>query len=157
MASYVFRGFKEDVMRGNLSLNGASDVKVKLISDGSTLLTATTDNSGTEAQDLRYLSEVTTLDECTGVTNYTEQTLSSVTVTYDATDNEGVLDAADAAFGTIGGASNDTVAGALVYRDDAGGDAASELLCYLELGSSYLTDGSDVTLQFNAEGIINLT
>ena len=155
MASYVFRGFKEDVMLGNLSLNGASDVKVKLISNASTLLTATTDNSGTEAQDLQFLSEVTTPDECVA-SSYAEQTLGSVTVTYDATDNEGVLDAADASFGTIGGATNDVVAGALVYRS-TGTPATSQLLCYLDLASDYTTDGSDVTLQFNAEGIINLT
>jgi hypothetical protein len=97
--------------------------------------------------------------------SYARQTLSGVSITVDNTDNEGVLDAADVTFPSLSTANDiqavfvykqvggdDTTPGddrlVAVYDDDSAGSLA-------DLPIS--TNGSDITLSLDAEGLINLT
>lgn len=78
-------------------------------------------------------------------------TLASKTVTLDTTDDEGVFDADDVVFT---GLDVGTPSHAILYKD-TGTPATSLLISYIELGVA--SNGSNYTIAFNAEGVINLT
>ncbi len=77
--------------------------------------------------------------------------LANKTVTQDNTDNEGVFDADDVTWST----STITARGAVLYKD--GGSAATRyLICYIDFGADKSSEAADFTLQWNAEGILNI-
>lgn len=91
-----------------------------------------------------------------GDASYSRQTLSNVSITQDNTDDEGVLDADDVVFSALS-TTNDIQTvfvarqsdGVLiaVYDDDSAGSLA-------DLPKA--TNGSDFTISFDAEGILNV-
>ena len=92
------------------------------------------------------------------VTGYTggfggagRKTLSSKTVTEDAGNNRLVFDAADptAWTGLAAGQSIRYVA----IIEEITNDAASRVVCILDFGADYPTNGGDITVAFNATGI----
>lgn len=87
-------------------------------------------------------------------TGYSRQTLASKTVTYDTANNRVEFDAADT---TWTGINAGTAAQATVHRDNTT-DATSTLFCDVDTGGfPVTTNGGDVTIQWNAEGIVQLT
>lgn len=83
------------------------------------------------------------------------KTLTSVAVTQDDTDNEGVFDAADVTWTSLGALTPATPSHAILW-DDTPTSPADPLVGYFELGTT-ATNGGDYKLQWNTEGIINLT
>lgn len=79
------------------------------------------------------------------------ETLANAAVTIDDTDNEGVFDADDVTWS----ASTITARGAIVYKD-SGVAGTSWFICYLDFGSDQSSSSGDFTIQWNAEGILNL-
>ena len=96
--------------------------------------------------------------------SYSRQTLANIAITQDDTDNEGVLDADDVTFPSLS-TSNDIEA-VFVYRQVGGDDTTpgdDELLAVYDDDSAgslsdlpKATNGSDFTIQFDAEGIVNI-
>ena len=85
------------------------------------------------------------------------KTLASKTFTVDDTDDEAVFDAADLTWTAL--LTGSTISGCAIIKEDheaSGSDANSLLICYLELSSGVPTNGSDFSLSFATEGIINL-
>lgn len=106
----------------------------------------------------------TTGEEMTA-TNYSRQTLGGKATSEDNTDNEGVWDANNVTFSSLGSQTGGEVIEAiLLYRQTGGGDGTpsdDEILRILddsEEGDLELqTNGGDVTIAWNSEGIINIT
>lgn len=87
-------------------------------------------------------------------TNYARKTLGSVTVTVDDTNDRVAIDAADVVYTAAGGASNNTLAKAVVcYDGDTGAGDDSNLVPLFALDCVVTTDGTDLTLAFNATGV----
>lgn len=97
--------------------------------------------------------------------SYSRQTLSNVSITQDDTGNEGVLDADDVTFPSLSTSNDiqtvfvykqvggdDTTPGddplVAVYDDDSAGSLADLPIA---------TNGSDLTLTLDSEGIVNIT
>lgn len=87
-------------------------------------------------------------------TGYSRQTLGSKTVAYDNANNRVEFDAADTVFTGINAG---TAAQATVHRDNTT-DATSTLMANVDSGGfPVVTNGGDVTIQWNVEGIVHLT
>jgi len=139
MADVIYNAFKKNIMNGGIDLD-TDTIKVALVTS-----TYTPDQDTHED-----FADVT--NEVTG-TGYTAggATITTPTVTADNTDNEGVFDGDDVTWTS----STLTARGAVLYKST--GVAANDLLiCYLDFGSDQSSSAGDFTIQWNAEGIVNL-
>lgn len=149
--------FKSELLKG--SIDWANDtIKVALGSDD----TAYTFDQAVH----EFVGDVfdggTTGTEFTG-SGYSRQTLTTQTVTQDDTDNEGVADADDVTFSSIDG---DAIQFIVVYKQVGGDDTTPGddpiLALYDDDSAGSLTDlplttnGGDVTVSWDTEGIINI-
>ena len=95
-------------------------------------------------------------------TNYTgghagagRKVLASKTLTTDNTNDRAEFDAADIVWTALGGATNATVVGAIVIKRGTTNDTTARLIWYIDI-ADFTTNGSDVTVQWNVEGIAQL-
>lgn len=149
--------FKELLLEGQIDAN-ADTLRVALISDN----TSYTFDPDTHTFVNDILDSGTTAEEFAG-TGYSRQTLSNVTVTQDNTDDEGVFDADNLTFANLNG---DTIQGIIIYKQVGGDDTTpgdDPVLVVLDDDSAgsvadlpLPTNGGDITLNFAAEGIINI-
>ena len=115
---------------------------------------STTTTADTEAN-IQTLDGYTTLDEMDGA-NYAVKTLGSLTHALDTGNNRFELDAADVTYTALG-AGTRNVQGVLLYKHVDGTDANDQPIAFIEFGSSLSADGSDVTISWDAEGLLQLT
>ena len=144
----LYNGFKLNLLNGVFNLaNGGDTVKV-------TLHTGYTPDIDTHDQ--WGDTGVSTTEYGTG-SGYTAggKTLANQATSQDNTDDEGVFDADDVTWTSLGALSPATPSDAILW-DDTPTSPADPLIGYWELGST-ATNGGDYTLAFNAEGIVNLT
>jgi hypothetical protein len=94
------------------------------------------------------------------VTNYTgsfagsgRKTLSGKTVTEDDTNDLAYFDASDLTWTTLG--SGATIGGAILVRELTT-DANSVLIAFVDLTDT-ATNGGDITITWNAAGILKIT
>lgn len=94
-------------------------------------------------------------------TNYSRQSVSTSSVTQDDTDDEATWDGDDVTWSSLGG--SDTIQGAVVYKQVGGDDttpADDPILRVIDSSEEsdlpLPTNGSDVTISWNAEGITTL-
>lgn len=139
MADVIYNSFKSNIMNGSLDLD-TDTIKVALVTS------TYTPNQDTHED----FADVT--NEVSG-TGYTAggNALANKTVTKDNTDNEGVFDADDVTWAS----STITARGAVVYKD-TGVASTSLLICYLDFSTDQSSSSGDFTIQWNAEGIVNL-
>ena len=139
MADVIYNSFKKKIMDGSIDLD-TDTIKVALV---------TSDYSAVQ-DDHDFFDDVT--HEVTG-DGYTAggAALANKAVTQDNTDNEGVFDADD----VVWSASTITARGAVIYKS-TGTAATSPLICYIDFGSDKVSSAGNFTIQFDAEGIINL-
>lgn len=140
MADVIFNSFKRDIMNGSIDLD-TDTIKVMLVTSSYT--------PDQDAHDKR--DDVT--NEVSG-TGYSSggAALANKSVSADNTDNEGVLDADDLTWSS----STITARGAVLYKSRGGAASADELICYIDFGSDKSSSAGNFTLQWNAEGILNL-
>lgn len=140
MADVIYNSFKRDIMNGSIDLD-TDTIKVALVTS------AYTPNQDTHTK----FSDVT--NEVSG-TGYTAggATLANKAVSADNTDNEGVFDADDVSWST----STITARGAVLYKSRGGAATADELICYIDFTTDKSSTAGTFTLQWNAEGILNL-
>jgi hypothetical protein len=144
MASKVFNEFKRASAAGEIDLN-ADDIRVALLMSNTTADTA---NDG-----ISFVSGLT-LDECDGA-NYVRKALASETVTKDDTNDRAEFDAVDVTWSALGNGTR-AVQGLLVYKHVTN-DADSIPICWVEFSVNQNPGGSDFTVTWNAEGIIQLS
>jgi hypothetical protein len=147
---------KEELMNGTFDL--ANDtIKVGLL-DTSTAYTFDPDAD-------EFVSNLPTGAE-PGDASYSRQTLSSKTVSEDTADDEGVWDAADVTFGSL--TTTNDIQTIFVYKqvgtdDSTPGDDPLIVIWDDDSGDGggiadlpISTNGSDLTITFDAEGILNI-
>jgi len=146
----IYNNFKEVLMNGVFNLaSGGHTIK-------STLHTGYTPNI--DAAHSVWADTGVSSTEYGTASGYTAggKTLGSQATSEDDTDNEGVFDAADVLWTALGALSPATPSHTIIWNDTPTTPQADPLICYFELGTT-ATNGGDYTLQFGAEGIINLT
>jgi hypothetical protein len=96
-------------------------------------------------------------------TNYTggwggsgRKTLANKTVTEDDANDQVEFDnTVDLTWTAIGGATDDTITGAILIREGASNDTTSRLIAYYDV-ADVTTNGSDYQLVFDAEGLLKV-
>lgn len=148
MASLVYNLGKSEIMDGSIDFSGDT-IKIMLV------------DSSYVADDAHdYIDDGGADDpidhELSG-TGYNQggETLSNLAVTEDDTNNRAELD--NSVDITWTGIDAGTAAGAIVYKVGTF-DTNSTMICYIDTGGfPVVTNGGDLTIQFNAEGILQLT
>lgn len=129
---------------------------IEKAADGDTLelLVLQASDSDAAMKDVDTVADLLALGGVTeaNFTNYTRQTLTGVTVTVDDTADDASVDCDDVSFTSAGNGTNNTTTHAFVYEDVDGTDANAVPL--LQYDAVFTTDGNDVTLQINADGLI---
>lgn len=141
MASVIYNSFKRDIMNGSIDLD-TDTINVMLVTSSYT--------PDVDAHTKR--SDITNEVPATGGYTAGGQALSGKSVTVDNTDNEGVFDATDLTWSS----STITARGAVLYKARGGAATADELICYIDFTTDKSSSSGDFTLQWAAEGILNL-
>lgn len=146
--AFAYTPYKRQILDGTINHDTAGDdIRVLLVG---TLTTADTE------QDTEFLSAFTTLDE-TIATSYVRQALANEVVNQDDPNDRAEFDADDVAFGALGNGVNEQV-DAAVYFKFVTVDADSPAMVFVDTGGfPFTTNGGTVTIQHNAEGIIQAT
>jgi len=142
MASFVYNQFKGLIMEGVMDLE--SDVSVFCALMGSAHSASTNDDDG--------WANVST-NEITG-TGYSAggRAFTSVSVSVDDTNNEGVFDAEDAVWTT----ATFTAYYAVIYDGQPTTPVADPLICSIDFGGAQQVTSGTFTIQWHADGIINI-
>lgn len=147
----IYNSVKTLLFNGGIDLD-TDNLRILLLSDSQ----AYTPNIDSEA----FVDDVVGVSATElNATNYTRKSLS-VTVTQDNVDNEAVADATDLTWTALGGTTDDTIGGAIVYREVGADDstpADDDLIAHLTSADFPMpTNGGDVSLNFHTEGLLNL-
>lgn len=145
MASHLFNYAKQQVLLGNIDL-GADDIRVALLM---TNTTADTENDG-----IQHIDDITTLDEHDGA-NYARQALDNEAVNLDDANDRAEFDADDPTWTALG-AGTRSAAGMLVYKH-VNDDTDSIPIAWVEFASPVVGDGTNFTVEFSAEGLLQLS
>jgi hypothetical protein len=150
MASIVYNTAKQLMADGTIDLD-TNTIKVMLVT-----------STYTPDKDHDYVDAGGASDPCDAeidVTGYTRgfngagrKTLASADVTTDKTNDRAEFDATDVTWTALG--SGATIAGAILIKEGTS-DADSRLIAYIDLTDT-ATNGGDITIQWNAEGILQL-
>jgi len=144
MASVIYNEFKRANAAGEIDLN-ADDIRVALL--------MTNTSADTENDAKVYVDDLTTLDECDGA-NYVRKALANEAVNKDDANDRAEFDADDVTWTSLGASTRD-VQGALVYKHVTN-DSDSPLIAFIDFTSDVTPDGTNFTIQWNAEGILQL-
>lgn len=139
MADVIYNAFKKNIMNGGIDLD-TNTMKVMLVTS------SYTPDQDTHEDRADVTNEVSGPGYTTG-----GETIANGAVTQDNTDNEGVYDGDDVTWSS----STITARGAVIYKST--GTASTDLLvCYLDFSSDKSSSSGNFTIQWNAEGIVNL-
>lgn len=144
MASQVYNEAKRGIAAGEIDLN-ADDMRIRL------LMTNTT--ADTENDAIVNIADFTTLDTFDGA-NYVDKALASEAVNKDDANDRAEFDADDLTWTALG-AGTRSIAGALLYKYVDGTDANDLVVAWIEFSAT--PDGNNFQLNWNAEGILQLT
>ncbi|MFC6953765.1 hypothetical protein [Halorubellus litoreus] len=144
----IYNNFKTLLFNGSIDLD-ADTLKVALVADD----IAYTPDIDTEV----YVNDV--LDDVTAselnATNYARKTLAP-SISQDNVDNEAVMDATNLTWSALGGSTDDTIQGALIYKEVTN-DADSPVLAYMTSADFPLpTNGGDVSIEWDVAGVLTL-
>jgi hypothetical protein len=140
MASLIFDIASDGIAKQTIDWDGGADLRVLLIKGAGTPIKG-------NATVLAALAEAN-VDEC-DATDYVRKTLANPTVS--TTGNKTLFDADNPVWTTLGGASNNTITGALIYKGTtaSGDDGTNIPICYLDT-NDLATNGGQVTLTKDA-------
>jgi hypothetical protein len=144
MAGHVYNAAKARFAKALIAWH-ADDIRIILCMTNTTV---DTDNDGDD-----FVGDVTTLDEMDGA-NYVRKALANKAVITDDANDRAELDADDVVFSSLG-AGTRQIQGALAYKHVTN-DADSPIVGWIEFPTSVTADGTNFTLQWNAEAIFQL-
>ena len=148
MASVVYNEFKRASAAGEIDLDtGGDDIRIQLLM---TNTTADTENDG-----IVNIYDFTTLDEMDGA-NYVVKALANEVVNKDDTNDRAEFDADDVTYTALGNGTR-AIQGALLYKHVDGTDANDLVIAFIEFSSTQNPGGRDFTIQWNSEGILQLS
>lgn len=144
MASKIYRtGFRRIIESG---LNGMS---LKLM-----LLSAESGPYVFDATD-EFVADLVAAE--TGATGYTRSAAITDVIQVDVANNRVEVVLPDTVFTSLGGATNEDIEWAILFND-TGNDATAPLIAAFDLtGTTNMTNGTNFTLDFSAEGNLQFT
>lgn len=146
MASVIYNEAKRAMMAGEYDMN-ADDIRVRLLMSNTT---ADTENDG-----IVNIDDITTVDVMDGA-NYADKALANEAVNKDETNDRAEFDADDPSTWTALGAGTRNMVGVLIYKYVDGTDANDLAIAFVEFSSPVTADGTDFSVTWNAEGILQL-
>lgn len=148
MADFAYTPFKAKLLQALVDFDAPADFEVALVM---TNTTADTDQDATHMG----TDEITTLDEYDGA-SYVRKSLASDAVATDLANDRGEYDAANITFSTLGVGTRQAQAMVVLV---AGAAATDEVpLVFIDSGGfPFDGNGGDVTVTWNAEGILQVT
>lgn len=153
MANFVYNAAATRILNGG----------VDLLTD--TLKFMLVDAAYTADRDDEFVSAASAAE--INATNYTggfggagRKTLTGKAVNKDNTNDRAEFDTNDPTWTALGGATNDTIQAVLVIRENTS-DADSWLIAHIDTSTGtpslpFTTNGGDLTLNINVEGLIQL-
>lgn len=144
MASGVYNYFKTFLMDGTYNLaNGGDSIKCMLLNNSHTFVP---ENDGWADVSANEISG-------SGYPNGDSNVLQGQSIAIDDTDDEGVFDATDIAWTS----ASFTAYHAVIYDDTPTSPQADPLICSIDFGGAQTVAAGTFTIQWDTEGIINLT
>lgn len=141
MADVAFSEALAEILRADIDFV-SDDIRVALLMTNAVVQTGAA-----------TVSAITTLDEMDG-SAYVRKALANQAVTADDTNNRGEFDADDVTWTTLG-AGTRSIRYVLYYLHVTN-DADSIPIYAKQLASDFTADGTDLILNFDAEGILQL-
>ncbi len=158
MANTIHNRFKAEGVRGTIDYVAGAAVKWMLLDN----VTPWTQDPDDDFVDLGGANDP--LDAEYAGTGYTggfngasRTVLASRTITQDDANDRAELDAADKTFSSIGSGSESINFLLIIDETGEAADTATDILASLDSNLPVTTNGGDVTFQFDAEGILQLT
>lgn len=148
MANFAYTTFKRGLMAAEFDLDATDDIRAMLVMTGTVADTT---------EDALTLGDIVPLDEYDGA-NYTAggELLASMTVLADNANNRGEFDAADVVYSALGAGT--AQAQAIVLYKFITSTALSVPIAFIDTGGfPFAGNGGDVTVQWNAEAIVQTT
>lgn len=147
MANFAYTPFKPGILLADFDLaEAADDIRIILV------MTNTT--ADTE-QDAQFVGSFTTLDEYDGA-NYARKALANQVVNTDLVNNRGEFDADNITWTALGVGTRQAQ-GMIVYKH-VGADGVNPVIGWIDTGGfPFSGNGGDVTVAWNAEGILQTT
>ena len=137
MASNLYTSYKNNQLGDGTRIDLDGDtIKVALVAD----------------EDYTFSAAHTTMDDVTAYSGTTDQTLSNKTISGGSFDNT-----ADLTFSSVAVDGTKDVDGLVVYKYVDGTPANNPLCWYYDLTSPVRPNSTDITVQFNASGLITVT
>ena len=150
MASYVFNSFKTAKMKGNYPLSGADDdFSIALVISAAAFSAAVGQMSDVPDSwhDLSATWDITTCADYNS-TGYEQQGLSGMAVSASDANDEAQWHASNVTWAS----STIDADGAVIYRTVGG-----QMVLAIDFGATKSSSNGDFTVQWNSEGILNLT
>lgn len=138
MANFALTHAKHLINKGDIDFD-VDDIRVMLVDS-----TTTADTE----EDVTTISGITTLGELSG-TGYVRKALANEIVNKDDANNRSEFDADDTVWTGINAG---TAQAAIIYKHVTD-DSDSIPLFYIDSDFPFVTNGGDMTIQWNAEGI----
>lgn len=152
MASLIYNLGKKEILDGSIDL-GSDTMKAMLVTSS---YTPNVDHDFVDdgGADDPIDHELSGTGYAAGFAGSGRKTLGSIAITEDDTNDRAEFLAANL---TWSGIDAGTAAGVIIYKHLTN-DAASVMLAYIDTGGfPVVTNGGDLTITWNAEGIIQLT
>jgi hypothetical protein len=149
MASKLFLYALQEILQGDIDLD-ADDIRVALIMTGHSLITDADDGT------VQTVSGITTLNESDDTGTYARQQLTEAVALDDANNRVEFSGGASTVFGsgnTMNGDGSNDYDGALLYKHVTN-DGDSIPIAWVEFGSDIPQTATQVTINWNSEGII---
>lgn len=143
MADFVYNVAAKRAMDGNLDLDSPVDLRVLLL--------------GTDAEDRDHanLAAIITAGAVESTnTGYSRQALAGDATAQDDTNDRAEYDATDPVFSSIANDGTGNIVAAIVYLYVDGTNANDIPIAHYDTNFPVTPNGSDITLQINAEGLI---
>jgi len=141
MANFVYTHAAYALMTGAIDF-ATDDIRVALV------MTNTTADTELDVDNIDAFS---TLDECDGA-NYVRKALADEAVTEDEANDRAEFDATDVTWTALGTGTRQ-IQGIIVYQFNTD-DTDALPICWIDDGLPADGGGNDLTLQWNAEGIL---
>jgi len=145
MASAVPNSAKTRLMNGGLNL-ASDDIRARLVMTNTTC--------DTEVDAINDLADYTTIDVA-DATSYADVELTE-SVAVDEVNNRAEFDATDISFSGLGGDATRAYQGVLLYKYVDGTDANDLPVAFIEFTATIPATATQVNVQWNAEGILQL-
>lgn len=143
MANFVYNVAAKKLLDGDLDFNAPDDIRVLL-------LEANSDVNKDDATISAVLGRAGTTELSS--TNYARQALANETTSQDDVNDRAEFDADDATFSNLTQVGSETIVAYIVYKHVTG-DADSIPILHADI-SSAITPNGDLTIQWDAEGIL---